>query len=259
MSINIDSLMNSISEMAQIAERCVDFFDNVQRWINNNKSKIENTVQAVTDFAIWSNTLREMENKQIIFTDHLSLKIAKDFLASNNIEEAVWKYYTENSPSRLDELIERCRKSNVLTAGMSLFEQAVSSFHVGYYQLACTGLFALMDGILADASGIIYNQSYKKRFDAIEEKLNNRLTFSDMELKLFCVLSGINTIKDTIFGNSDFTKPEPKGIINRHWVLHGRTTREYNKIDVLKLFLTLDAIIFLSEICDKPIIEEKEA
>ena len=73
-------------------------------------------------------------------------------------------------------------------------------------------------------------------------------------MKVFAVMISIGAFQETAFGNSDFDKPEPS-YLNRHWTLHGRSHRDFTKMDYIKMLLSLDALIFMANLAERT--EEK--
>ena len=79
----------------------------------------------------------------------------------------------------------------------------------------------------------------------VKEKIGESKKLNEIDRKTFCIYRAFKSFDSSIFFNSDLSKEEPQRI-NRHWDLHGRTHREHDKIDFLKVLLWLDAIIFMS-------------
>lgn len=104
--------------------------------------------------------------------------------------------------------------------------------------------FSLIDGVLADVSDQT-TTNFKSRLNIVKEKIGESKKLNEIDRKTFCIYRAFKSFDSSIFFNSDLSKEEPQRI-NRHWDLHGRTHREHDKIDFLKVLLWLDAIIFMS-------------
>lgn len=162
--------------------------------------------------------------------------------------------HTENEEKCLRNLVERCGAAECVIAYKKLYPQIVIAAEMGCFQLACLGLFSLEDGILSDIVNQPKNTSFKKRMREIEDKINNKIPPSQTDLKVFAVMISIGAFQETAFGNSDFDKPEPS-YLNRHWILHGRSHRDFTKMDYIKMLLSLDALIFMANLAERT--EEK--
>ena len=106
-------------------------------------------------------------------------------------------------------------------------------------------MFSIVDGLLSEVSEN-QNTGFKSRMEQIEKKISDKFELTDLEKKLLCIYVALDNFEESIFNFSDFSKKEPDGL-NRHWLVHGRTRREYTKLDFIKTILWLDAIIFLDE------------
>lgn len=128
---------------------------------------------------------------------------------------------------------------------------------MGCYHLACLGMFTLEDGILSDITGDAKSTSFQKRIKQLENKINEKLPLSDVDLQTWTIIVSFERFEDTAFGSSDFNRVEPE-YMNRHWTLHGRSRREYTKADYIKMLLSLDALVFMVSLTEETEnIEEK--
>ena len=126
------------------------------------------------------------------------------------------------------------------------YEEIIAAFQQEHYQLACTGLFSLADGILADASDMQGCVNYEKRIKKIEERISNNEELTGLDRKFWCVYTGLNAVTGTMFNGKPFTEKE-EDLLNRNWLQHGRTHRTYTRMDFLKVLLLVDGILFFAE------------
>ena len=108
------------------------------------------------------------------------------------------------------------------------------------------GLFAITDGLLATLSKIERNTSYKKRTDTIIKRLENEEPLSINDRRLTCIICSLSNIDYTVFKESHFDEDEPD-YVNRHWTLHGRTNRTFERMDFIRVLLWIDALIILDD------------
>ena len=108
-------------------------------------------------------------------------------------------------------------------------------------------MFSLVDGVLSDVESTMNSTSFEKRLNSIEKKVMEKSELDEFDIRLICIVESIDKFNSSIFAFSDFSQKEPD-ILNRNWLLHGRTRREYSQYDFLKILLWLDALIFLDKI-----------
>ena len=108
-------------------------------------------------------------------------------------------------------------------------------------------MFSLVDGVLSDVESTMNSTSFEKRLNSIEKKVMEKSELDEFDIRLICIVESIDKFNSSIFAFSDFSQKEPD-ILNRNWLLNGRTRREYSQYDFLKILLWLDALIFLDKI-----------
>lgn len=216
-------------------------------WYEQNAENIAKYILVFADFGTWCSATDKLAENQIVFTDDLTIDFAKDICGSSNVDELVQRYYFDNNEQNMITLIDRCKTSNEIIPYSELYAQTIDAYQRGHYHLACVGIFSLVDGVLADVSQMITTTSFKLRIQAIEDKINNKVELNEVDRKTLCIYTGIEHIKESVFGDSRFSEKEPKGI-NRHWIIHGRTRKKYSQYDFLKILLWLDAISYMSRL-----------
>ena len=222
----------------------------VQKWYERNSENIAKYLLAFADLGVWYSAIDKLAENQIIFTDDLGLDFAKEICDSTNIDKVVQRYYFDNNQQNMNLLISRCNSAREIFEYKELYVQTLDAYNRGHYHLACIGMFSLIDGVLADVSEMATVTSFKKRIQAIENKIGDQVALNEIDRKTLCIYTAMEHIKDSIFGNSSFSEAEPEGI-NRHWVMHGRTRKKYSKYDFLKLLLWLDAISYMSQLTEQ--------
>lgn len=248
---DFQGIINNISRTLSIF---ADVLESARNWYERNADTISAYISAFADFGVWLCAVDKMKERQIIFTDYLSMEFANEVYNSEDVDATVKKYYFGNNCQQMDALIQRCAQSQYVLAYGSFFSEIIAAYQMGHYRLACTGLFSLIDGIFTDASSN-NTTNFKARIDEITEKFGTKTKLSEIDKQLLCIYKCVNSFGDSIFSNSSLSKPEPDSL-NRHWVLHGRTHRIYPQYDVLKALLWLDAIIILANAGEQ--LESKE-
>ena len=239
---NYQSILNILIYIVQIT---AEVFATAQSWYLQHADTIKESLVKFGELSVWFSAVQKMIDAQIVFTGDLSLELAKEICLCDNVIVTVERFYTENDECQINDVIERCREAKQMFNFTELFSQIISSYQVGHYHLACLGMFSIVDGVLSNVSEDP-KTNYKKRLEIIENKIISKYELTDLEKKLLCIYLSMNDFEASIFMHSDFAQVEPNKL-NRHWMVHGRTQREYAKIDFVKIILWLDAIIFLDD------------
>lgn len=225
--------------------RAAEIFASAKNWYQQHTDLISAYLTAFSELSVWFSAVQKMADVQIVFTGDLSLDMAHRICQSDNVAATVEQFYTENDNHEINSVIERCRQAKQTSDYSELFSQTISAYQAEHYHLACLGMLAMVDGTLSDVSEN-RKTGYKIRLEEIEKKIADKFELDDLEKKMMCIYVSMNSFEETIFKNSDFAQAEPSDL-NRHWIIHGRTRREYTKLDFIKTILWLDAIIFLDE------------
>ena len=239
---NYRSILNGL---IHIVQRAAEVFASAQNWYQQHADSINAYLTTFAELSVWFSAVQKMADAQIVFTGDLTLDLAQKICQSNDVAATVEQFYTENDHQELDSVINRCRQAKQISAYSELFSQTISAYQATHYHLACLGMLAMVDGALSDVSEN-KKTSYRVRLQEIEKKIADKFELNDLEKKLMCIYVSMDSFEESIFKNSDFTKDEPEDL-NRHWMIHGRTRREYTELDFIKIILWLDAIIFLDE------------
>lgn len=117
-----------------------------------------------------------------------------------------------------------------------LFEQSIEAVNSKQYNLAILGLTAVLDNILSEYSGQIKNVHITSRCKAIISKIEQKgeLFLDDIEGRDYLLLTSYPIVLESFGADSDFLQDEPNQL-NRHWIMHGRTKRQYSKTDCHKI------------------------
>ena len=228
---------NAVEVMSKALKLFAEKITELMNWYHINQDTINEYLKAFGNLILWRNAVNRLSENQIVFTEQLSGDMIEKVNKSTNVDEFILEYYTENEEKCLRNLVERCGTAERVIAYKKLYPQIVIAAE-----------------ILSDIVNQPKNTSFKKRMREIEDKINNKIPPSQTDLKVFAVMISIGAFQETAFGNSDFDKPEPS-YLNRHWTLHGRSHRDFTKMDYIKMLLSLDALIFMANLAERT--EEK--
>lgn len=217
----------------------------VQTWYQQNADTIANYLLDFAEFGEWSVATNKLIESQFVFTDNLTQILAHEIYQGADVEKVITRYYFDNDEQNMKKLIQRCKDSDCIREYRELYNQILNAYDRGDYLLACIGLFSLVDGLLADCSGINIT-AFQKRLDCIADKFADKAELNEIDRKTLCIYDAFKKFNCSVFRDSRFSEEEPQAV-NRHWDVHGRTRRKHTQIDFLKVLLWLDAIIYLSD------------
>lgn len=240
-----DDYLTILDRIVNIVKKVDDVFAFAQNWYQQNAKIIQEYLALFVDLSYWFTAIQRLAENQIIFTGNLTFELAQNICKSDNLYVVVEQYYTQNNNHEINVIIERCKQAKLLSPYSSLFSQVLTAYKHKHYHLACLGMLAIVDGALSDVSEN-KKTNYKVRFEEIEKKISDKFELSDLEKKFICICIALDHFEESIFKHSNFSKNEPNNL-NRHWMIHGRTRREYTNLDFVKIILWLDAIVFLDD------------
>ena len=137
----------------------------------------------IADGAKWLIAIDRLANCQIVFTDELTLELVEKIFNSNNVEDVVSHYYFDDD--KINDLICRCETAQQIRPYNTLFREISEAYEQNHYQLACIGLFALMDGVLADVSNMDVT-NFTNRIKKIMDKASAQKKLGDMKNQKNC-------------------------------------------------------------------------
>lgn len=159
----------------------------------------------------------------------------------------ILEYFLENDSQRLNELFLNCKNALQKRSGYTLFEQSITSMINGQYHNAIIGFTSVLDGLLTHYSGSDLT-SLGQRLDILHSKLleqydDSATTEEINELWLYYTL--FPSI-DSFGARAAFDDLEPS-LLNRHWLMHGRSTRDYTCIDCIKVLSMIYGMILIGK------------
>lgn len=172
--------------------------------------------------------------------------IALQDLSHEELNMFFKQYYEENECANLKFLfenlymqIENYKFDNRLK---KLLNECIKAYENEFYIVSTVSLFVVVEGL-------IYNLFYNVTSDTLEK--NN--AFKSMKKKIkekdslleFAYLSVFNYLKKS-FEYAEFSKEEPRVILNRNWMLHGKSEYEITRLDAIKMFSLVGCILDLT-------------
>lgn len=164
-------------------------------------------------------------------------------LTAEELEIYFLQYYTENNQELMYKLLQdiqdKLDREIISPRFKGIMKECIDSYLDGRYLVAIVALCPIVEGILFD---IFYNVKTKNADKSLMFKsMEKRIKEQGSSLE-FSYLSAYNFIK-IIFKFADFSAPEPVIGLNRHWILHGKSSYELKQIDAIKLFSLINTIL----------------
>lgn len=233
-----------IGEIISFSKEAKSIIKTFHDWYNENKMIIQSVIETVSELGAWVKAVELMKAHQFIFTDDLSIAFANEVINSDDIDRTVGNYYFANDEIIMNNLIARIKDYKQMSDYEELFDQVIIAYHNDCCILASLGAFAIIDGMMSKISENITETNFRKRLNQIIDKINNNVELDQVDKLLFCIMTSLKTVSGSFFDKYSFDNPE-RNAVDRNWLLHGRSKRNYKKIDFLKVLLFLDAIIIL--------------
>lgn len=216
-----------------------------QKSIEDNLSDLFCQLESFFSFIGWSKALEILLDHQIMMTERIPKDLEDKILESEDVPKLIEKYYTDDSQSRLNGVIKRSKKAQQMEKHQELLKQVLFAYEMKSYHLACMGLFAIADELLTGLSGV-YSPKDKKRMKIIEENINYNTPLAEFDFNLWAAYLSLSKEDSSFYKFQSFDEEEPTKL-NRHWIMHGRSTRKYERIDFIRVLLWIDALIRLKE------------
>lgn len=194
-----------------------DYKISIESLYTDNIIKLASEGWTIPPFINWHKTLDEL-NK-----DHE--RLIKHWIS----------LYHKNESVLLNKIVSNCPEK-----WRFLLKECVDCYFDERYRICIPALISMFEGLLSykifdfNVVNIRYTQP-------LENNINgNNYTGIDVILAI-----SLKEFTKHIFKNSFFSNDEPVDI-NRHWIAHGRSSVNVNKIDVIKLFNAIATTLWLS-------------
>lgn len=148
----------------------------------------------------------------------------------NNVEVFDTFFVEYYSDKNFKLLVKHVNNSRISEVQKGLFNDCVDAYEDGKYLLCINGLMPILEGILSQFGGDPTDVRMMKIC-----KYNMDKTENENKLINHLVWVSSYSFVSNLYKKSDFTSDEPT-ILNRHWILHGRTNTVWKAEDCLRLF-----------------------
>lgn len=186
---------------------------------------------------------------QFVCWEYLSDVFINEIISADDVNAFLAKCMDSDEFESIDLTINNCLSHPLLIKNKRLFEQATVAFKGSYYDVALVGFTSVFDGLLSVASGI-YNTSITNRANAILEKLETDEALDYDEYSIFALISTFQKTLESFAGFANFNEKEPD-TLNRHWIMHGQSTRSKTAMDCIKIIHLIYGTLLLDDLGKK--------
>lgn len=252
--INIEGLRRAILLFAEKAQKIYnDFFVPLSDWFEKNGEILIKVSESFLEVSLAIKASKKLGENQFVFWEGINQTLANQLLNSDSVDRTMLDFYEKDSFEQVENAITLCTQCKLIENRKKLFLQTISAYRENKFNLAIVGLMTVIDSVISEASSDS-SSTFKGKLDKIKNKISLEQALTKEEISFMVLTNTIEETYSTMFCFSSFEGLEPV-YINRHWIIHGRTTREYKKIDCIKVLNMLCGIILIDELSRK---EEKE-
>lgn len=222
-----------------MSEEVKIFLNNFSMFLNNLKKNLPK-IKFVAEIVKAIYILRK--NQFVIW--YVDMNFFAEIVTTKDIDNLILEYYRKDNYNILKDTVAKCEQSDGIKNYKELFLQCLSAYRIGYYHLATLGLLSILDGLLSTVSSIDIT-NIEIRYNEILKKLGNN-PFADNLPPDYLILYTLGgTIKDLSKSHS-FSAKEPQNL-NRHWLIHGRSSKNLGELDFIKILNIVYGVLYLYE------------
>lgn len=244
----VDDIKPFVSFARQLSKALEDNRDSFQRIYKAAAAFAEGFKTIAINFRKYVDILTALKDNQFTVWYGVDLSAFDKPINPELINTYMLDYFISNENEKLNKLINDCELSYNSSPVFNLLNQAISSMLHGEYHISAVGFTAILDSILSEVSE---NTAHKveRRLALIEGKLldiKDDTSISDdvddysLYYTLFAVIRSFTV-------PSSFDETEPI-LLNRHWLMHGRSTHEYTLIDCIKVLSMIYGMILVGKL-----------
>ena len=240
MERNNNYSFNSLSPISYLSERIFEVYNYISEWSANFYKQIKPTIEALHTLTQINEIAKLMADNQFILFDKISIDIF-----DRPVNESIDKYLFEHfiSDKQINNIVMSCNLDN------RVFTQSLSSYKNDWFDLAIIGFTSILDMLLSKYSEKIKNVNIKSRCDTIVKKVEEKgdLYLDELEIQDYLLFLTYPRTLDLFGDNSDFSCEESE-LLNRHWIMHGRTLKAYTKLDCAKVLRMIYGTIRMGQL-----------
>jgi len=161
-----------------------------------------------------------------------------------NCNAIMLDYHKKSGYKNFKQLYAKYKDNTLLSQQHKVtLKQAYDSIYEGKHNTIAYSLTAIFDSILAKVAGEDTHK-FLKRLDRLPNTESNIVldSFEIEDMTFVQTVEAINRFCKISYFDKD---PEPAEL-NRHWIMHGRSSKQFTEVDCLKLFGFIFALLYVS-------------
>lgn len=187
-----------------------------------------------------------MRNNQYVYWQPLHNELVDAIIGADDVDDVLLKFEIENNEAKVEDTIRSCIDSKLLGENKRMFCQATDAYRRGDCDLSIVALFSILDGLLTKSSGSI-KTNMRVRMERILEKMDSDAMLESDECSILILGMTFCSTIESLSESIPFSDDEPQKL-NRHWIVHGRSTREIKPIDCIKLINCIYGVILIERL-----------
>lgn len=154
----------------------------------------------------------------------------------DDVNSFMEQFYAYDDYRNMKAMLKEIQESKIKEGLKKLVNECWNAFNSKMYAICATSLLSVIEGILSEFS----DDKQDVRMMKVCQKHVDSFP-SDGSTIMKHVWISYNQFIRNLYQKSDFTANEPD-IINRHWLLHGRSDFEVEEIECMKLFNAIHSL-----------------
>lgn len=197
--------------------------------------------EKISQFSSIINTAKQLAENQYVVVSLIPLEMINE-KDKNDINTLILEYLSTEEQIR--NTIKQCSLDD-----NRVFQQSIKAMDLGFFDLAIIGLTSVLDQLLSEWSCQIKSVRIKSRSEAIIKKIEDKgdLFIDELDGADLLLFTTYPRALELFGKKSDFLSPEPT-LLNRHWIMHGRTNKQYSFLDCIKVLNMIYGTIRMGQI-----------
>src|SRR5258705_613268 len=143
----------------------------------------------------------------------------------SGIDSFFGRSYRADNYKIFRKMLKKMKENMALSQWRALLEQCATVFRQHQYLVVVPSLLLILEGVL------LFPPGAPKRHSSV--KAISKRRFAESEWLWANVWLSVDTFFDEVFKSHEFSR-DRQGIINRHWILHGRDETNWTEADCLR-------------------------
>ena len=145
-------------------------------------------------------------------------------------------FYLEDDSEKLQSLFHGIQNSKIKSGLIKIVEECWTAYQQQLYVICAISLLTVIEGVLSEFS------TNKKKTNMKEVCSEYIASMSENESVIIKnVWNSYEQFISKLYASSNFNDIEPANI-NRHWLLHGRSSFDVDKVDCIRLFNAIHSL-----------------